>query len=434
MKQLDPIRRAAAHKAAVLAFLALSTSAQAAPPEVRTGAALRNAVRGPDATRGVLTDVTRGVLTVAPAKVQLRRTPTNETPKQTTNETTTIRARADQRLRAGDRRGALADYERVVQRQTSAPALWQLVGDLRAHFGSVDTAVAAWRSASALRPEDDRILERVTHGSIQLGDYATAAEFQARLVAVLIDSTGGPGSERNLRRHMANLAEIAALAGDFTRGEQAARQLIGRAPHAIDGHLALGYVQLHAGDFDDAEGTYLEVLKRDPNVAIALNNLGNIRYMRRDLDGAAELFETILGVEGASPYSMSIATSNLAELLQIQGGFDDASRLYKDAIDLVPTGAWSYMGLAALLDVEGRYDAATDAMIDGWERDKNRLTRLNSHFYEEEWAWQRDALIAEIEGDTDLAASLWTRVLAGDVELLTASAAYHLRTLGESTP
>jgi hypothetical protein len=56
------------------------------------------------------------------------------------------------------------------------------------------------------------------------------------------------------------------------------------------------------------------------------------------------------------------------------------------------------MGLAALLDVTGRHDAAVDAMIDGWERDANRMTRLNMHFFQPEWQWQRDALIAEIEG------------------------------------
>ena len=74
--------------------------------------------------------------------------------------------------------------------------------------------------------------------------------------------------------------------------------------------------------------------------------------------------------------------------------------MYDQAIELQPEGAWGYMGKAALLDVTGQYDDAVDQMIDGWERDQNQLTRLNMHFYMDEWAWQRDALIAEIEGDT----------------------------------
>ena len=98
-------------------------------------------------------------------------------------------------------------------------------------------------------------------------------------------------------------------------------------------------------------------------------------------------------------------------------------------IDARPDGAWGYMGLAALRDITGRYDEAVDAMISGWERDQNRLTRLNMHFYEPEWAWQRDALIAEIEGDAARAERLWTQVLHGEVAVLHKAAAWHLTAL-----
>jgi len=188
-------------------------------------------------------------------------------------------------------------------------------------------------------------------------------------------------------------------------------------------------MHLQAAEFDDAELIYEEVLSVDAQNTIALNNLGNIDYMRRDLDSAAERFEQILSIEGERSYSERIALANLAELLQLQGAHKHALSLYNAAIDAKPDGAWSFMGRAALYDLMGEYDEAVDSMIDGWERDQSGITRLNMHFYDAEWFWQRDALIAEIEGDVARARRLWKRVLDGDVEALHKAAAHHLASL-----
>lgn len=351
--------------------------------------------------------------------------------------------RAHALLERGDRAGALREFESALVGSPGNARLWQVVGDLRFALDRAPEALTAWERASALAPWDDTLAERVARGAVKLGDYERAAAAQLRVVDLLAERAQGDGSKtrkdlgsgrqvslaETFRSHLGILSELAVLAGDFTTGEQAARRLIHFAPEAIDGRLALAYVHLHAAEFDDAADLYEEVLRVAPDNGTALNNLGNIHYMRGDFDAAAGNFERILETGSASVYSQSIATANLGELMQLQRAFKDARSMYQEAIELQPHGAWGYMGMAALLDITGKYDEAVDRMIDGWERDQNRLTRLNMHFYKDEWTWQRDALIAEIEGDLPLAEKLWRQIQAGNVEMLKKSAAWHLRSL-----
>ncbi|MCK6569500.1 tetratricopeptide repeat protein [Myxococcota bacterium] len=369
--------------------------------------------------------------------------PAGESAARRGSATETVFARAHAALQRGDRAGALALYEKAVTQDAENPRLWQVVGDLRWSLERAVPAVDAWQRAAKLAPWNGEISERVARGAVKIGDFALATDAQTRVVDVLNSQieSGFTGQRRDLgtgaslgvhdalRRHLGVLSELAVLAGDFTTAEQAARRLIRLAPEAVDGRLALAYVHLHGAEYDDAADLYQEVLAVEPENATALNNLGNIEYMRRDFDRAAALFERILEASDASPYSQSIAMANLGELYQINRAFEPAAEMYRHAIELQPQGAWGYMGLAALLDVSGDYDGAVDTMIDGWERDQNRLTRLNMHFYMDEWSWQRDALIAEIEGDVVLAAKLWRKIADGDVEMLRKSAAWHLRSL-----
>lgn len=330
-------------------------------------------------------------------------------------------------LRAGDRAGALAAFETI-----DAPdaRTWRMIGDLRFSQDNAEGALKAWEAGFTL-DDNPAMAQRLTHGAIEVGDFELATRAAQRLVDIWTERSTTTTGEQALWRSLAVLSEVATLAGDFTTGEEAARELIRIAPKASIGRVALAYVHLQAREYGDAEDLYLDILQAEPKNTTALNNLGNVYYMQADLDSAAEHFEAILAVDDVSAYSESLALSNLAELLQLQREFKGAEELYKGAISARPKAAWGYMGLAALYDITGRYDAAIDAMISGWERDDNRVTRLNMHFYQPEWYWQRDALIAEIEGDVDTAIGLWERVLKGDVELLHTAAAWHLRALAD---
>lgn len=329
-------------------------------------------------------------------------------------------------LRAGDRAGALKAFEAIPEPDAH---VWRMIGDLRFSRDDADGALTAWQAGLDLKASV-ALAQRVTHGAVEVGDFERATRAARRMVSMWqVQADADDSAAKALQRSLAILSEVATLAGDFTTGEEAARELMKRAPKTAVGPLALAYVHLQAREYTDAEELYLDVLAMDPGNTTALNNLGNVYYMQRDLESASEHFEAILNVNDVKPYAESLALSNLAELIQLQGGIKDAESLYKQAIEAQPKEAWGYMGLAALYDISGRYDAAVDAMISGWERDDNKITRLNMHFYQPEWYWQRDALIAEIEGDVETAIALWQKVLHGSVEPLHTAAAWHLTAL-----
>lgn len=353
-----------------------------------------------------------------------------------------LRGEAVAALNAGDR-GKAVVYLTGAARLAPDPGLWLMVGDMNASLGRGGAALSAWRAGLDEAPERADLLDRLARMNAQLGDWSAAATAQARLVKSLkSDAAASPTAQRvdmlvgrqisveeSYRVHLSRLSSLAALAGDFTTAEASARALVAEVPESVDGHLALGYVFLQAGEYAPAADAYTQALARDPDNPIALNNLGTIAYMQRDQKGAGARFEAVLGSQARTPYAESIALANLAELHQLGARYEDAEYLYDQAISAFPRGAWSYMGRAALLDLTGRYDAALDAMIDGWERDGDRLTRLNMHFFQPEWGWQRDALIAEIEGRWDDAAALWRKVAEGDVAALRISAEHHLHSI-----
>lgn len=353
-----------------------------------------------------------------------------------------LRAEAAAALNAGDTDAALAALS-TLARLEGDPSVWTLVGDLALRVEQAEDAVTAWGHALAKRPDDAVLLDRIARVSAELGDWSRASEAEADLVRLLAQrAKSEPGAEHLdlltgrhepvalvYRRHLSVLSELAVLAGDFTTAEEAARALTRAYPKATDGALALGYVYLQAGEYDQAVEAYEAVLALEPSHPIALNNLGTVEYMARNLDGAAAGFEAVLESPASNAYAESIALANLGELAQLRDQIEDAEYLYRQAIEVLPRGAWSYMGLASLLDMIGDYDAAVDAMIDGWERDANHLTRLNMHFFQPEWGWQRDALIAEIEGDLETAHALWMAIAEGQVKALMPSARHHLSSL-----
>lgn len=344
------------------------------------------------------------------------------------------------KLRAGDRDGALAAFESAAERTPNDAFVWRLVGDLRFDRNQTNAALEAWRTALELRPDDEEVVQRVAIAAERVGDFAAAMDAEAMLVERLRAALRSePDGRRhdvglgrkvsiadNYLRHLVILSELGTLAGDFSTAEDAARRAIEIAPKNVVGRLALGYMHLHAAEYDEAEDLYLEVLTVESNNTTARINLGNVYYMHRELDAAAKQFEHVLEIEGVKSHSESIALSNLAELFMLGGDYAEARDLYEAAIEVKPSGAWGYMGIAALFDVVGRYDEAIDHMIDGWERDQSKLSRLNTNFFQDEWYWQRDALIAEIEGESDLARRLWKQILDGDVRVLYKAAAHHL--------
>lgn len=343
-------------------------------------------------------------------------------------------------LLSGDRVEAQRVLEGAWLEIQSEPETLKLLGDLRFHHGETAQAVNAWAQALELEPHSFVYAERVMKGAGHLGDYARASKAAGTLVRLAKAHWAesielAPGKAQLARERWLNAllthAELACLAGDYTTAEASARAHIEAAPGALEGMLSLAYVHLSGDEFDEAEALYLQILERSPKLADVHNNLGMIHYLRGDLESAEAAYARGLEYTTQEDGLESLLVSNLGELAMLRGAYVDARRLYEDAIEVAPESPWGYMGLATVFELNDEPDAALDAMIDGWSRDPSRLSRLNTRFQKDEWYWHRDALIAELEGETDLAVALWSKIAAGTVEALLEPAKHHLQALRE---
>lgn len=96
-----------------------------------------------------------------------------------------------------------------------------------------------------------------------------------------------------------------------------------------------------AGNFDDAETCYVDVLRRQPNLAEAHNNLGVIQSAKRQLDQAAASFERAI----SSQANYSEAMFNLGVVLEQQGKLDRAAEVYGKVKAMRPDYPEAYFNL-----------------------------------------------------------------------------------------
>lgn len=295
-----------------------------------------------------------------------------------------------------------------------------------------------------LLAEDDRdvpVLERAAVTRLRVGDFPAASVTWQRLLDLLgpppyatpvrqVDLFSGDviAADEYYHRLLARAAHGWSLEGDHARAVEAAEVVWDHLDDPIAGRLLLADAYMHAGLHDEAEALYVEVIAAEPDNGLALNNLSVLRYLDRDLDGTLELLDSVLE-RSRDPRLESIALSNVAEVLMLRADYDNAEAHYRSAIERLPDGAFPHLGLAALLNVTGRYAAALDEAMTGWDLDRGGLDRQHEHFIDDEWRWQRDAFVAEAEGRHEDALDLWDAVRAGQVKPLVLPARHHARRL-----
>src|SRR5262249_58532971 len=99
--------------------------------------------------------------------------------------------------RAGETRAALAEYETSLKEIPSART-YALLGDLRARIGDGDEALAAYRQAATLAPDDPRLAALVARALYELGQQAQAEEAVGRRLTPRPPHPPGPNLLRKL--------------------------------------------------------------------------------------------------------------------------------------------------------------------------------------------------------------------------------------------
>ena len=119
-----------------------------------------------------------------------------------------------------------------------------------------------------------------------------------------------------------------------------------RARTAYDLYTRASSLDEDPATFDEAEQLYKRALELDPELAIALTNLGNIRFRRGDEKGAEELYRRALEVDERQPE----AHYNLGYVMLERGDPRGAVAYFEKALAADPRFADAHFNMAMALE------------------------------------------------------------------------------------
>jgi Flp pilus assembly protein TadD len=117
-------------------------------------------------------------------------------------------------------------------------------------------------------------------------------------------------------------------AAAWTDVESLARRLVARHEGSWFGHANLGSALLARGELAEAERHLARAVELNPDNALALGNLAELRVRQDDPASAEDLLRRALAAQPA----LVEARARLADVLLDQGRFDEAGRVLQDAL------------------------------------------------------------------------------------------------------
>jgi tetratricopeptide (TPR) repeat protein len=225
------------------------------------------------------------------------------------------------------------------------------------------------------------------------------------------------------------LGDMAAARADYDRAMAA-------QPDALAPMWNVALLLEHAGQNDEAERWYRQVLERAPKEEEARFRMGYLRLKREDFRGAVEAFEGCLKYR---PYWPE-AQANLALAYSGMGDKEHAERLYDKMLESDPKSVDALRGIAALSIQAGDFTTALEhhvRLIDLGERSPEILYNAGLMYekadqpdkavrlYRDALALQPDmpeallnlGRILESSGKSEEARSCWSKALEAEPAL-----------------
>ena len=262
--------------------------------------------------------------------------------------------------------------------------------------GRVHEAIAAYRLATSINPDDAVALLALGSLLRQSGDAAAARtnlERAANLAArdyrvwcelglVCADAGDFAGAREALQRsirlnrdfgqgHLL-LAQVELAAGAAEEAIESARRAVAKAPRLVDAHALLGMAYVAARRFDEAEAAFGRGLELAPAHAGLLLNLGNTHRERGALAEAERCFRQALEADpGYLPAAQALASLLIeserhGEALRVLEACPSGGELPAEFLFVVGE---ALAGLGRLQEAEGAYRAALQrqpAMQEAW--------------------------------------------------------------------
>lgn len=240
----------------------------------------------------------------------------------------------------------------------------------------------------------------------------------------------GVSTEAAIREARVDLARTYYMVGDYDKAEAITNDVLAQDPESQSARFMLALVRNKRDDIAGSESLYKGLLKEDPRCAACWNNLGVLAYRRHDLEASKKYLERALRLTPDwNLYDTALVLSNLAELDLLKGRFREAEARYREAIQTAWRYPGSYYGLALLQDIKGFRTEAKATLTQALLWDPQGLERNHAEYYEPEWRWYLEGMVAEHQGILDLAKEYFEKVADGKVRMLRAPARRHLSEL-----
>ncbi len=286
---------------------------------------------------------------------------------------------------AGIYRDGITFFSHIVSLNPDARDAHLNLGAALFEAGRVEEGYAASRVAVEQRP--DAASARVNLGRALLlkGRFDEAEEQLSRALALDPRNKDAAQNMAELRRRQGRYQEAVArfrklLARDrdnalahaglgtslygLKRYEEAvasmgrALALMPRAPalHAL--HLLAGRAWLALGRFEEAERHLLRAAQITPGAAMALVDMGRLRFVQRRFDEADAYLRRAVAMD---PGDAAIL-HNVAEVLREHGRYPESIERYRAALAIDPGFAMAHAGLGTSLYELERYEEAVESL------------------------------------------------------------------------
>jgi tetratricopeptide (TPR) repeat protein len=283
--------------------------------------------------------------------------------------------------RAGNVKGAEAEYRRILRRDPGNAEALHLLGLIAAQAGELPTAAALIAKAIEIHGPAPAFCENLAAVFEGMGQPDSAAicyqqavsagaarpELFYRLGANLLQA-GQPGPaagafERALRLDPEFPEALFQLGNAFHQmgrpGEaaEAYRQSLALDPRHPEAHYNLGVALMMTQRLEEARASFEQAVRLKPDYAEAHNNLGILRHSLGAPEDAVHHYREALR---AAPEYLD-ARYNLGRALQDSGDLEEAARAFHAVIERQPGHAEAHHDLGNVLLALGSVDRAAAA-------------------------------------------------------------------------
>lgn len=129
---------------------------------------------------------------------------------------------------------------------------------------------------------------------------------------------------------------------------------------------SFGVLYAKYGKYDEAEEQFNIAIRKQPDFAAPMINLGNIFFLRKQLDGALQLYSKAENLKPESPTIIAAIAKTRYEMEQ----YETVRTLYRDLQIKAPELAAQYAYLNNEVSAVGRASAARSTIVTDWEEEE----------------------------------------------------------------